>query len=79
MSIRKLVGKIRNMKYTELQKKTDADLKKVLVEKRRAIKDFRFGLAGSKIRNVKEGEHQRRDIARILTELRARELAVDSK
>lgn len=53
-------------------KKTDSDLEKALREKRKALREFRFGSAGSRTRNVKEGHNLRRDIARILTELNAR-------
>ncbi len=41
-------------------------------EKREALRVFRFGGAGSRSRNVREGRNLRKDIARILTELNAR-------
>ena len=52
-----------------LQSKKVSDLQKELAEKRKALYDFRFGVAGSKIKNVKEARGLRKDIARILTEL----------
>lgn len=58
-----------------LANKTAADLEKLLREKQAALRAFRFGIAGSKIRNVREGRTLRRDIARILTELAARRRA----
>lgn len=56
-----------------LQKETPEGLKKTLVDKREALRVFRFEGAGSRRRNVREGRQLRRDIARIETELRARE------
>ena len=57
----------------DLNKKTEKDLYKMLAEKREALREFRFGFSGSKIKNVKEGVNTRKNIARILTELRKRE------
>ncbi len=51
-------------------------LHKDLAEKRESIRAFRFKETGSHTRNVKEGKALRKDIARILTELRSRELAI---
>jgi ribosomal protein L29 len=52
--------------------KNESELIKNLNEKRKALRAFRFGIAGSKTRNVKEGRNTKRDIARILTELNNR-------
>lgn len=60
------------MKQSDVQKKTDADLAKELVENREGLRQFRFGVAGSKTKNVKESANRRKVIARILTELNAR-------
>jgi len=57
---------------SEFKGKNDKDLDKNLVEKRKELRDFRFGIAGSKIRDVKTGKNLRKDIARILTEQRSR-------
>jgi ribosomal protein L29 len=46
---------------------TKEELKKLLVEKRKALHDFRFAFAGGKVKNVKEGKAARKDIARVLT------------
>ncbi len=51
------------------------DLQKLVADKRETLRVFRFGGAGSRTRNVREGRNVRREIAQILTELRARELA----
>lgn len=52
-------------------KKTD-DLVKLLDEKREALRMFRFGLSGSKIKNVKEGSALKKDVARLMAELKGR-------
>ena len=57
------------MKITEIRKKDVVDLKKILAEKRKFTQDFRFGVSGSKVKNMKELMVTRRDIARILTVL----------
>ena len=51
----------------DLINKTEKELKTMLAEKRVALHNFRFAVAGSKNRNVKEGKAIRKDIARILT------------
>ncbi len=57
------------MKTKDISNKTAADLNKLVSEKREALRVFRFGAAGSKTKNVKQGREIRRDIARILTVL----------
>lgn len=59
----------------DIKNKNVKDLEKLLVEKREDLRSFRFGIAGTKVRNIKEGRGLRKEIARVLTELRARELA----
>lgn len=56
----------------DLKNKTEKDLIALVSEKREALKAFRFGVAGSKTRNVKEGRGIRKDIARVLTEMHSR-------
>ncbi len=60
------------MKYTDIKKLSDKELAKSLEEKRSAVRQFRFDIAGSKVKNVKEGANAKRAVARILTELNAR-------
>lgn len=60
------------MEMSEIKKQKDADLMKLLAEKREALRKFRFDAAGSRARTTKEGRDTRRDIARILTELTMR-------
>lgn len=67
-SLRSLVSK--NMK--DIKNTTEKDLMKLVAEKREAVRNFRFNLSGSKTKNVKEGRTNRKEIARILTELNSR-------
>jgi len=57
------------MTMMDLSNKTPQDLKKLLLEKQEALRHFRFGIAGSKIRNMKEGKNIHKDIARIKTKI----------
>ena len=54
----------------EKTKKNKNDLEKELNEKSISLRDIRFGMAGSKSKNVKEQKTIKKDIARIKTELR---------
>ncbi len=54
---------------SDFKKMNDVDLVKTLKDKREALRVFRFGVAGSKTRNVKEASVLRRDIARVMTEI----------
>lgn len=55
------------MKPKDIKDKNKDDLLNLLKTKRDDLHNFRFGIAGSKKRNVKEGKSIRKDIARILT------------
>lgn len=57
---------------SDFKDKTVVDLTNLLREKRKALANFRFAIAGSKTRNTKEGRNFRREIARIMTELALR-------
>jgi ribosomal protein L29 len=57
------------MKKTSYIETGVQDLKKALVDKRVALRDFRFGTVGSKNKDTKAGKTIRKDIARIMTEL----------
>jgi ribosomal protein L29 len=61
------------MKMKDITTKTAPDLTKLLSDKREALRVFRFGAAGAKTKNVKEGRGIRKDIARIMTALSAGE------
>jgi ribosomal protein L29 len=60
---------------SDFTKQSVEELKQSVAEKREALRTFRFGGAGSRTRNVREGRTLRREIAQILTEMRAREIA----
>ena len=51
----------------DIIKKSDTELRALLGEKRVALRTFRFAVSGSNTRNVKEGNHLKKDIARIMT------------
>lgn len=55
------------MKIKDIKIKTIPDLTKLLSEKRESLRVFRFGSAGAKSKNVKEGKGIKKDIARIMT------------
>jgi ribosomal protein L29 len=55
------------MKTKDFKNKTEKELQALLTEKGLALRAFRFNVAGSNVRNVKEGRTLRRDIARIQT------------
>lgn len=60
------------MKTKDISNKTPSDLTRLIAEKREALRVFRFGAAGAKTKNVKEGREIRKDIARILTVLNSK-------
>lgn len=60
------------MKPQEIKEKTDKELKELLGVKQKSLRMFRFGISGSKIKNVKEGRDTRKTIARLLTEINER-------
>jgi len=60
---------------TDLKKLSVEDLQKGIADKREALRAFRFGGAGSRTRNVREGRNLRKEVARLLTELNSRKVA----
>jgi len=59
----------------DIKKQSIEDLHKSIADARDALRTFRFGGAGSRTRNVREGRTLRKEIARLLTELSARRIA----
>ena len=59
----------------DFSKQDIAELQKLVADKREALRVFRFGAEGSRSRNVREGRALRKDIARLLTEVRERSIA----
>lgn len=53
--------------------KDEKELKKLLAERRESLREFRFSMKGSRVRNTKEGSVYRKDIARILGVLGSKE------
>lgn len=51
----------------EYLNKDKKELINLVKDQRTALRNFRFGVAGSKVRNVKEGKNIKKEIARILT------------
>ncbi len=51
----------------EFINKTEKELRALLLQKKEGLRTFRFAVAGSKTRNVKEGHALKKDIARIET------------
>ncbi len=64
------------MRASEIRNYTDDELKKLLDEKKRQLMELRFQLAMGQLRNTSLIEETKRDIARIKTILRERELGV---
>ena len=59
----------------DIKKETPGTLTKQLADMREQLRTFRFEGEGSRRRNVREGRNLRKGIARILTELRMRNVA----
>ncbi len=60
------------MKNVEIKEKKDNELIDLLNEKRKELRDARFDTSGSKSKDAHFKKKIRRDIARILTEMRRR-------
>ena len=56
----------------KLKEKSEKELEKIVKTTREELRKFRFGLSGSRTRNLKEGRALRRKIAQILTEMNSR-------
>ncbi len=63
---------------SDFSKQDIDELRKLVAQKREALRVFRFGGAGSRTRNVREGRNLRREVAQILTELRMRDIVASS-
>lgn len=63
----------------DIKKYSVEDLLREIADKREALRAFRFGSEGSRSRNTREGRNLRKDIARMLTEINSRKLAVAKK
>lgn len=59
-------------KTNDIQKKTDTELISLIAERKEALRQQRFAVAGSKGRDVKKMRTDRKDVARALTALSMR-------
>lgn len=59
------------MKIRELRKKSEKELQEILINLRNKLRELRFNLAGGKVKNIKEIHQTKKDIARVLTLLKA--------
>ena len=66
------------MKYAEIAKLTDAELAKKLEEGRAELFNLRFQMATSQLDNTARVKIVKRDIARVQTEVRTRQIAADN-
>lgn len=66
-------------KKTEHRKLGDTELRTQVAAKREELRAFRFGGAGGRKRDVRAGRTARKEVARMLTEIRAREIASTPK
>ena len=58
------------VKAKDLRQKSANELGTIAMEHRAALRNFRFGISGSKTKNVREGRNTRRALARSLTVLK---------
>ena len=65
------------MKYKDIKELTDEELAKKLEEMRAELFNLRFQMATSQLDNTSRVKTVKKDIARVLTEQRARELAAE--
>ena len=63
------------MKYKDIQALSDEELAKKLDDSRAELFNLRFQMATSQLDNTSRVKQVKKDIARILTEMRARELS----
>ena len=65
------------MKYKDIQAMSDAELAKKLEEGRAELFNLRFQMATSQLDNTARVKTVKKDIARVLTEQRARQIAAE--
>ena len=66
------------MKYKDIQELTDEELAKKVEEGRAALFNLRFQMATSQLDNTARVKNVKKDIARLLTEQRARQIAAEN-
>ena len=65
------------MKYADIAKLTDDELAKKLDDSRAELFNLRFRMATSQLDNTARVKLVKRDIARVQTEIRARQIAAE--
>ena len=55
------------MRIKELREKSEGELRKLLEEKKEAVRKIRFDIASKQVKNHREMRNAKRDIARMLT------------
>lgn len=63
----------------DIKKAEIGELMKMLADKREEVRALRAASAGTRARDVRGSRGLRKEVARILTELRAREIASSAK
>lgn len=63
------------MDRKELQKLAEKELQIQLADLRKKVREFRFSIANSQLKNVRLMRQSKKDIAQILTELNKRRIA----
>ena len=66
------------MKYKDIQELTDEELAKKVEEGRAELFNLRFQMATSQLNNTARVKNVKKDIARLLTEQRARQIAAEN-
>ena len=66
------------MKYKDIQELTDEELAKKVEEGRAELFNLRFQMATSQLDNTARVKNVKKDIARLLTEQRARPIAAEN-
>ena len=66
------------MKYKDIQELTDEELAKKVEEGRAELFNLRFQMATSQLDNTARVKNVKKDIARLLTEQRARQIAAEN-
>jgi ribosomal protein L29 len=66
------------MDRKELQKLAEKELQAQLADLRKKVREFRFSIANSQLKNVRLMRQSKKEIAQILTELNKRRVAKTS-
>ncbi|MEX0877321.1 MAG: 50S ribosomal protein L29 [Candidatus Spechtbacterales bacterium] len=67
------------MKAQELKKKSSEELNKLLKDKKSQAVNLRMNIASGNVKNVRELHNIKKDVARIITILRERAVAVTTE